>query len=33
MEELIKKTEQGDSEAQFQLRLAHYKGNGKNKNT
>ena len=33
IEELIKKTEQGDSEAQFQLRLAHYKGNGKNKNT
>lgn len=32
MEELIKKAEQGDAEAQFQLRLAHYKGNGKNKN-
>jgi len=32
MEELIKQAEQGDSEAQFQLGLAHYKGNGKNKN-
>jgi len=32
MEELIKKTEQGDSETQIQLGLAHYKGNGKNKN-
>lgn len=32
MEELIKKTEQGDAEAQFLLGLAHYKGNGKNKN-
>ena len=32
MEELIKKAEQGDAEAQFLLGLTHYKGNGKNKN-
>lgn len=32
MEELIKQAEEGNAEAQFQLRLAHYKGDGKNKN-
>ena len=32
MEELIKQAEQGNAEAQYQLGLAHYKGNGKNKN-
>jgi len=32
MEELIKQAKQGDAEAQFLLGLAHYKGNGKNKN-
>ena len=32
MEELIKQAKQGDAEAQFLLRLTHYKGNGKNKN-
>ena len=33
MEELIKQAKQGDAEAQYQLGLAYYNGNGKNKNT
>lgn len=32
MEELIKKAEEGDVEAQFQLGLAYYNGDGINKN-
>lgn len=32
MEELIKKAEEGDAEAQFQLGLAYYNGDGINKN-
>ena len=32
MEELIKQAEQGNAEAQYQLGLAYYNGDGKNKN-